>query len=299
MLLSIVIPAYNYAPLLRRSIDSVLSQLPDACELIVVDDGSSDTTPQVLVDIAATRPNGFRWLRQENAGAAAARNRGLRSSCGTFVLLLDADDELLPDALSAVCVALREQPAANVILGGRITRQPDGHEKYHAPSKDLATDPCARVADYLLRKKISVSHGALVVRRELLEKRPYPEQFRGREDIPVFAFLLAYGNVAILDRALVRIYKHRDSLRHSGKSTEDGELALAEEIFNALPDDCRHLKQSYLALRYLALFRTTSRVGGCHAREYLFKAAHSDFMLLLRPDQVRKIVKACWGGLFR
>ena len=74
ILLSVVIPTYNYGHLLGRVLDSVLSQLTDECELVVIDDGSSDETPKVLETISAGRPSGFRWLRQNNAGAAAARN---------------------------------------------------------------------------------------------------------------------------------------------------------------------------------------------------------------------------------
>ncbi|MBK6554420.1 MAG: glycosyltransferase family 2 protein [Rhodocyclaceae bacterium] len=132
ILLSVVIPTYNYGHLLGRVLDSVLSQLTDECELVVIDDGSSDETPKVLETISAGRPSGFRWLRQNNAGAAAARNAGLRASRGSHVLFLDADDQLLPGALAAICSAFRDDSRATVVIGGRLTRWPDGREK--APS---------------------------------------------------------------------------------------------------------------------------------------------------------------------
>ncbi|MCZ7655194.1 MAG: glycosyltransferase [Rhodocyclaceae bacterium] len=123
-------------------------------------------------------------------GAAAARNAGLRLSRGAFLLFFDADDELLPNALNAICSTIDSNPQASVILGGRITRRTDGREKYHPPPTRLDADPCARVADYLLHKRIGMGHGSTAMRRDLIEQRGYPENLKGSEDIPVFAHLL-------------------------------------------------------------------------------------------------------------
>src|SRR5690606_15139318 len=113
---------------LPRALDSVLAQWADDLELIVVDDGSRDDTPQVLAGYVARYPQ-LRAIRQDNAGAAAARNHGIRQARGRYALLLDADDELLPDAL----VALREQigrhPQAGMFLGAQISVHPDGRER--------------------------------------------------------------------------------------------------------------------------------------------------------------------------
>jgi len=78
LLVSVVIPAYNYGHLLRRAVDSVLTQMRPDCELLVIDDGSTDNTPSVLEEIHAGGAPGFFWVRQANGGAAAARNAGMR-----------------------------------------------------------------------------------------------------------------------------------------------------------------------------------------------------------------------------
>lgn len=299
MLLSVIVPSYNYGHLLGRALDSVLDQLADECELVVVDDGSTDETPRLLEAIAAGRPSGFRWLRQDNAGAAAARNTGLRASRGSHVLFLDADDELLPGALGALCSAFREEPRATVVIGGRLTRWPDGREKRHAPPRRMDDDPCRRVAGHLLDKTISVSHGAVAVERGLIESRPYPEAFRGREDIPVSANWLARGRIKVIDVPLVRIHKHPDSLRHAVQVSEPLETALADEIFRGLPDECQKLKPSYLAQRYLALSRAAVRTGDrSSARRHLIKALRLAPGQLLARGQLRKLIKA-WAGSCR
>jgi hypothetical protein len=297
ILLSVVIPTYNYGHLLGRVLDSVLSQLTDECELVVIDDGSSDETPKVLETISAGRPSGFRWLRQNNAGAAAARNAGLRASRGSHVLFLDADDQLLPGALAAICSAFRDDSRATVVIGGRLTRWPDGREKRHPPPRRVDDDPCRRVADHLLDKTLSVSHGAVAVARELVDRRPYPEAFRGREDIPVSAYWLACGRIKVIDIPLVRIHKHPDSLRHAVKVSESLEQALADEIFRGLPDECQKLKPSYLAQRYLALSRAAAQTGErSTARRHLLAALRADPGQLLARGQLRKLIKAWMGS---
>lgn len=296
-LLSIVIPSFNYGHLLPRVVQSVLMQMESDYELIVVDDGSSDTTEAVLAQLADAHPQALRRVYQTNAGAGAARNHGLRLSRGAFVLLLDADDELLPGALGAIRAALLAAADATVFLGGRVTRRPDGLEKTHPPSDCRTADPTERIADYLLRKEISISHGAFVAARGLLEQCPYPDQIRGREDIPVFAYLLAYGRIARIDQPLVLIHKHADSLRHTGQRDEEAELELADAIFLRLPPACQRLKPAYLAQRRIALSAAALMAG--HRKQawrHMAAAWRAAPGVVLQPRQTKKLVKG-WLGL--
>ena len=90
-LLSIIIPAYNCESFLAECLDSVLAQLPEDCELIVVDDGSKDATPQILRDYGELREN-MCIEYSEHIGASGARNRGLELARGEYVAFLDCDD---------------------------------------------------------------------------------------------------------------------------------------------------------------------------------------------------------------
>jgi glycosyltransferase involved in cell wall biosynthesis len=93
-LVSAIIPCYNQAHFLGQAIESVLQQDYPHFEVIVVDDGSTDNT----MEVAAWYP-GVRIIRQEHQGIAAARNRGIRESSGSYLVFLDSDDRLLPHAL--------------------------------------------------------------------------------------------------------------------------------------------------------------------------------------------------------
>lgn len=96
-LVSVVMPAYNAQSTIGAAITGVLSQTYPAVELVVVDDGSTDATPR----ICAAYGSRLRYVRQENAGTAAARNRALAQASGEFIALCDADDVLLPPYLAA------------------------------------------------------------------------------------------------------------------------------------------------------------------------------------------------------
>jgi glycosyltransferase involved in cell wall biosynthesis len=114
---SVVIPAYNAAESLGAALDSVVAQMSQRWEAIVVDDGSSDHTADVAARYAE-RDNRIRLLRQPHAGEAAARNTGLADARFDWVLFLDADDWLLPNALQALGRAARDDQTLDVITGG-------------------------------------------------------------------------------------------------------------------------------------------------------------------------------------
>ncbi len=255
IILSIVIPTYNYAKVVSRAIFSVTGQLCANTELIVVDDGSTDSTQDILATIQNGETPAFRVVRQTNAGPAAARNFGLTLAQGSFVWFLDADDELLPGAVQAVLSAISTSPLAGLILGAHLNRFPDGREKHIKPTP-IHGDAHQRVGDYLLKKRISVSHGACVFRRDLVERRPYPIQLRQTEDIPVFAYLVAYAEPVLVSHTLARIHKHPDSLRHNTELMRANHHYLTDEVFAMLPDECQPLRPMYEAKRALSIFKT-------------------------------------------
>ena len=111
-LVSVVIPCYNHAQFLAHAIESVLAQSYSNFELIVVDDGSTDDTAEVV-----KRYSSVRYVYQENAGRSSARNTGLRQSRGEFLVFLDADDRLLSHALEVGISCMREHPECAFVSG--------------------------------------------------------------------------------------------------------------------------------------------------------------------------------------
>ena len=98
-LVSIIIPAYNAARYLPRSVASALAQTYTNIEVVIVDDGSTDETGAVSEQLSQ-QDNRLRVVHQENLGPAEARHNGFKAATGDFIAYLDADDELLPDAIT-------------------------------------------------------------------------------------------------------------------------------------------------------------------------------------------------------
>src|SRR5688500_8177111 len=92
---SVVIPTYNYGRFIAHAIRSVLAQTRPADEIIIVDDGSTDDTTDAVKQFGEN----VKYVRQENAGVCAARNRGVRESTGDLIAFLDADDTWEPENL--------------------------------------------------------------------------------------------------------------------------------------------------------------------------------------------------------
>lgn len=200
---SVVIPTYQRAKVLPRSIGSVLAQTWEDFELLVVDDGSSDRTPELLASLEDRR---IRTFRQPNRGVAAARNRGVEEARGRLVTFLDSDDEALPNWLEA-CVAAAEDPGVGIVTGGaRVVDAGTQRTQIWLP---LPRGP------FLGNQTIRYAPpGTLAVRRELfLAVGGYAEALRYAENSElVFRLVpacLERGlGVAVVDRPLV-VY-HRD-----------------------------------------------------------------------------------------
>jgi len=115
-LVSVVVPVYNQGEYVRSAVESVLAQAYSPLELIVVDDGSTDDTAQVLRDFEGRA----QLIRQENRGAAAALNRGIRATRGSLVCWLSADDEFLPGKLEAQVAAFLDSPDVGMVHTGYV-----------------------------------------------------------------------------------------------------------------------------------------------------------------------------------
>ncbi len=153
-LVSVIIPVYNGEKYLRESIESIYSQTYSSLEVIVVDDGSTDQSRL----IANSYP-GTRYIFQNNAGHASARNRGIRTARGHYLSFLDADDLWLPEKLVLQMAAFNTVPDLEIVTG---------HVKqFVSPEIDADIESIPPISDRLFP---GYSPIAILVRRNVFEK---------------------------------------------------------------------------------------------------------------------------------
>lgn len=121
---SIIIPAYNVSAFIAECINSVLSQLDQRFEIIIIDDGSTDETAAIADGYAQQDPR-IKVLRKQNGGQSSARNLGIRSARGIYVYFLDADDYILDTTLSMLSNFIAARDIDVVYFGGHSFLDPD------------------------------------------------------------------------------------------------------------------------------------------------------------------------------
>jgi len=127
-LVSVVIPAYNAQRFVLQAVRSVLDQCYESIEILLVDDGSTDQTAEIVRQHAPA----VRIIHQENAGVAAARNTGLRLARGELICFLDADDGWFPGKLAAQVAFMQTQPEVGLLYHDWLVWRPDATGAYPA-----------------------------------------------------------------------------------------------------------------------------------------------------------------------
>ncbi|MFR0674217.1 glycosyltransferase family 2 protein [Enterobacterales bacterium AW_CKDN230030176-1A_HGKHYDSX7] len=293
VLISVVIPAYNYAKVLPRAVTSVLAQLDVDCDLMVIDDGSTDETPEVLHQLSQQHPGRFRAVRKANGGLSSVRNLGIAETRGQYLIFLDADDEMAPGALEALRLHIRAHPTTRMVIGGHWSVFENGARALHT-ARPLPASPYARVRGYLIDKSVSLSNGACAMHRDVFVPGTYPEHLRNVEDIPVFAQVLARFECTIIDRPLAVIYKHHDSMRHDLKQSLAAGIEMVDEVFSParLPASLHDLRQAFLTQRCLSLFRDCYGAGDyARAKRLYLQALRYDPCSVRRWSYTRKALR--------
>lgn len=208
---SIVVPVHDGAPWIGEAIASVRRQTRPDWELIVVDDGSSDATAELVA--RETEPR-LRLLRQDNAGQLAARRRGLTEATGDLVVFLDADDRLRPDALDRFARGFARRPDALVAYGDRVLL--DGRGSAFGPEHGalLAARPSGDVLERLLARNFISTPGQGCIRRAALDEGDaWPADLRRMADWYVWCRVASRGAFAYVGRGPVVEYRlHAASL---------------------------------------------------------------------------------------
>ena len=275
---SVVVPTYNRAELTEEAIESVLCQTTTVHEIIVVDDGSTDSTCELV------RSYGDRviLLRHDRRGPAAARNRGLARATGDWIAFLDSDDVWTPAKLEKQLQYLDRHPQCGFVHTGYY--EFGDHERVvPAPSPFVSGD---HRVEHLLFAAGWICTSAALVRKAF--SVTFREWAASSEDIIFFGDLLAAGiQFGYVDEALVGHRLHAGSANREAGSQVSGlsvQWRWLLETFGSQPEELRRLQNDLLAKVIRAMSQARSCRDWCRYwdwRNWLAKYWPSD---LPRPE---------------
>ena len=227
MKISVVIPTYNRKNLLKRAIQSVIKQTLHPFEIIVVDDGSIDGTQSWLADEFPF----VRCLYQNNSGVSRARNNGIKSAQGSWIALLDSDDEWLPDKLEQQVKLIRDIPEALFchtneiwIRNGVRVNQMKKHQKYGGDIFEKCLDRCR------------ISPSSSIMKKEIFDiVGLFDESLNICEDYDLWLRITSKFSVSFLDQPLIIKYGgHSDQLSKASGGIEKYRILSLEKILSSV-----------------------------------------------------------------
>lgn len=213
---SVIIPTYNRANFVTKAIDSVLAQTFADYEIIVIDDGSTDNTKEVLDPYRGK----IQYIHQENSGVSAARNAGIRMARGNWVAFLDSDDEWMPEYLECQMQRAKEEPKICMHMTNQIQIKISGEKINTFEEKNILNKfektpyiIIERPFVFVIRHLMATLQPTVICRNSLLSTGLFNEDLTIYEDMDLIARMSLKGPLGIYERPLVLSY-HRD------KSTE-------------------------------------------------------------------------------
>lgn len=224
---SVIIPTFNHALFLRETIRSVLAQTYHDFEIIVVDDGSTDDTPQVVAEFG----NAVHYIRQENRGLAGARNTGIRAARGEFIGLLDADDIWMPEHLASMLPPFESNREVGAVYCGWQYMDATGNP---LPRININVVPPKQAFEKMVRMDFLIPSGVLV-RRECFDVLGlFDENMRaaqGSEDWDMWLRLLPKYKMIGLPRALVKYRTYSESMSTNWEGMEQSKRYVIAKHF--------------------------------------------------------------------
>ncbi|MBQ3626084.1 MAG: glycosyltransferase family 2 protein, partial [Synergistaceae bacterium] len=212
-LLSVIIPAYNTAKFLNKCVESVVNQTYKNIEIIIVDDGSSDSTSQICDELASKYKN-IKVIHQENKGLAQTRGVGFNASRGDYIAFVDSDDYIDLNAYETAIKVLEDNEADMVMFGCYVI-EPDGNILQEFKWPEIVINKPENIFAYFAKTKDPTwSMWSKVYKRGIFEDIEWPK-INMSEDYFISAQLFAKAQkFASMDKIFYYYVQQPDSLCH-------------------------------------------------------------------------------------
>lgn len=314
---SAIIPIYNGGQYIEDAIDSVLDQTYPVKELIIVDDGSTDNSREIVEKIIAKHSDRkISFYSKENGGQSSARNYGVKHSSGTLIAFLDQDDMWTPDHLEELIRPFIEQP--KVQLGWVYSNLDEVNEQGAMVTRSFlstigTTHPKEDIFTFIREDCFILPSASLISRKAFEKVGGFDEHLSGYEDDDLFMriFQAGYHNI-YLNKALSKWRIHTESASYSYRMARS-RVVYMRKLFDMFPDDPKRSRfyrrdllvprfRPHLVYEYLNALRRDDRPAIQFAAEQLRFIAQSSgrahgraLRLLLKISDKPKLVKFAYS----
>ncbi|NKI20922.1 glycosyltransferase [Paenibacillus dendritiformis] len=223
-LVSIILPVYNGSMYLKQAIDSVLKQTYPHIEVIIVDDGSTDDTPNIV-----KRYKNIKYFRQSNQGPSVARNVGVRLSSGKYIAMMDADDLSTPTRIEEKVKFLEKNPQFDYVYCDVDVIDSCNRFLYRLESEEVFSSPSDALA-YILYRQFIPSPSAILSLRKCFDLAPYPEDYTHGEDYFLMIEWTRRFVGAYLPKVLYRYRRHDGNLTNAHNKQMKAEIDIIKNI---------------------------------------------------------------------
>jgi glycosyltransferase involved in cell wall biosynthesis len=289
-IISIIIPAYNAERTILNTIVSVQQQTFSDFELIVINDGSTDRTLEILATIEESRLKVFSY---SNGGLPVARNRGIAQATGDYISFIDADDLWTSDKLELQLTALQQQPEAGVAYSWTCNMGEKG-ESFHPGKSVMYT---GNVLPQLLMSNFIASGSNILATKEAIATAgEFDPVLKSCEDWDFYLRLAARWSFVVVPKAQILYRQSAGAMSSKVEVMEKYHRLVLERAFKAAPAELQHLKNQSLAImhEYLAgmsLSRVNNFQQVQQAGQHLQKAIRLHPQFLLKRTTQRYLMK--------
>jgi glycosyltransferase involved in cell wall biosynthesis len=274
--ISVIIPAYNCAKTIKQTIESVLNQSLTDFELLVINDGSTDSTLDIIV--SKIKDGRIKVFSYTNAGANVSRNRGINHAVGEFISFLDADDIWTPDKLATQLQALEENPTTKVAYSW--TDYIDENGKFVHSGTHISLN--GNVYEQLLVKNfLENGSNPLISKDALLAVGGFDESLVAGQDWDMWLRLAREFNFVAVPKVQILYRISANSLSCNLARQEKACLQVLNKAYSKSPESLQHLKaysfaNLYKYLTWKALQNPLNRQKGLAGALFLWKYVKND-----------------------
>lgn len=213
-MISIIIPLYNKQASIKRTLTSILSQSYHDFEVVIVDDGATDRSVDIIDEFQDPR---VRIIHQANCGPSKARNVGVSNASGEWILFIDGDDEMLPNAISGFEQYIQNVPNTDMFLGEVFINSRDGKNLKCQYMDGYLKNPFKSFALHRLYQ----CSGTTVYRKDICLRFPFDERVKRYEDLDRLFKLYKHFNLYLCHMAVAQVNIEYSCASHPRKNIDE------------------------------------------------------------------------------